>query len=172
MPDAALDDPVRISTREFLGIGTGVRVWCTIGIAFKSNSGHGDVRSLGEPLFQLVIFRLAFSQSEPPAIKMDHDADMIRVVEGRCAALEGGIIEVPLGRSDLPDELGKVVPVLLVAGPAAFGGKIILVPPLVFSLWRQRHLVGFLAAIRYRLRTPSLRRAICFTLGLPGNPSS
>src|SRR2546423_12449398 len=85
VPDAARDDPVRISAREFPGIGTGVRVWCTIGIAFKSNSGHGDVRTFSEPLFQLVIFRLAFSQSEPPAIIMDHDADMIRIVEGRCA---------------------------------------------------------------------------------------
>src|SRR2546430_1782429 len=123
MPDAALDDPVRISAREFLGIGTGVRVWCTIGIAFKSNSGHGDVRTFGEPLFQIVIFRLAFSQSEPPAIIMDHDADMIRIVEGRCAAIERGIVEVPFWRCDLPNELRKVVPVFIVAGPAAFGGK-------------------------------------------------
>ena len=105
MPDAARDDPVRISAREFLGIGTGIRVWCPIGIAFKSNRGHGDVRTFGEPLFQLVIFRLAFSQSEPPAIIMDHDADMIRIVEGRGAALEGGIVEVPLWRSDLPNGL-------------------------------------------------------------------
>jgi hypothetical protein len=27
---------------------------------------------------------------------MDHDANMIRVLESRCAALEGGIGEVPL----------------------------------------------------------------------------
>ena len=146
MPDAARDDPVRISAREFPGIGTGVRVWCTIGIAFKRNRGHGDVGTFGEPLFQLVILRLAFSQSEPPAIIMDHDADMIRIVEGRGAALERGIVEVPFGRSELPDEPGKVVPVFLVAGPAAFGGKVILVPPLELSLWRQRHLAGLLAA--------------------------
>src|SRR5437660_11803051 len=111
MPDAACDDPVRISAREFLGIGTGVWVWCTIGIAFKRNSGHGDVRTFGEPLFQIVIFRLAFSQSEPPAIIMDHDADVIWIVEGRCAALEGGIVEVPFWRCDRPNELRKVVPV-------------------------------------------------------------
>ena len=77
---------------------------------------------------------------------MDHDADMIRIVEGRGAALERGLVEVPLWRSELPDEPGKVVPVFLVAGPAAFGGKIILVPPLELSLWRQRHLAGLLAA--------------------------
>ena len=96
VPDAARDDPVRISAREFPGIGTGVRVWCAIGIAFKRNRGHGDVWTCGEPLFQIVILRLAFGQSKPPAIIMDHDADMIRVVEGCCAALERGIVEVPL----------------------------------------------------------------------------
>jgi hypothetical protein len=56
---------------------------------------------------------------------MDHDRDMIRVVEGRFAAIERGLIEVPLRRSDLPDELGKIVPVFVIAGPAAFRGKII-----------------------------------------------
>ena len=42
--DAALDDPVRISAREFLGIGIAVRVWRTICITFKGNGGHGDDR--------------------------------------------------------------------------------------------------------------------------------
>ena len=125
-----VDDPVRIFAREFLGVGTGVRVRRTIGIAFKGDGGHGDDRTFGKPLFQIVIFRLAFSQAEPPAVIMDHDGDMIRIVEGRCAAIERGIIEVPLRRSDLPNELRKVVPVFVVAGAAAFRGKIILVPPL------------------------------------------
>jgi hypothetical protein len=40
VPDAALDDSVRVLAREFLGIGTTVRVWCTIGICF---SGPNDV---------------------------------------------------------------------------------------------------------------------------------
>jgi len=59
---------------------------------------------------------------------MDHDADVIRVVEGRCCAIERGIIEILFRGSDLPDELREIVPVLIVADPAAFGGKIILVP--------------------------------------------
>src|SRR5579864_4541875 len=146
VPDAACDDPVFIAAREFPGIGTGVRVWCAIGIAFKSDSRYGDVRSFSKPLFQIVIFGLAFSQSEPPAIIMDHDTDMIWIVEGRCAAIERGIVEVPVWRSELPNELRKVVPVFLVAGPTAFRGEVILVPPLEFSLWWQRHLAGLLAA--------------------------
>ena len=108
MPDTARDDPVFISAREFPGIGIVVRVRCAVGIAFEGNRWHGDVRTFREPLFQIVILPLAFSQPEPPAVIVDHDADMIRVVEGRCAALEGGIVEVPLGRGELPDEPGKV----------------------------------------------------------------
>src|SRR5438067_12510503 len=138
VPDAARDDPVFIAAREFPGIGTDLRVWCPIDIAFKSNRGHGDVRTFGELLFQIVIVRLAFSQSQPPAIIMDHDADMIRIVEGRGAALERGIIEAPLGRGELPDEPGKVAPILLVADPAALGGEVVLVPPLVLRRWWQR----------------------------------
>ena len=42
--------------------------------------------------------------------------------------------------------LAKSCRYFVVAGPAAFGGEIILVPPLELGLRRQRHLAGFLAA--------------------------
>ena len=93
---------------------------CAVGIAFKGNGGHGDNRAFGKPLFQIVIFRLTFGEAEPPAVIMDRDGDVIGIVEGGGAAIERGVIEVPLRRSDLPNELGKIVPVLLVAGAAAF----------------------------------------------------
>src|SRR5215475_4368679 len=121
-------------------------MWCAVGITFEGNSGNGDDRTLGQPLVQMGIFGLAFSQREPPPIIMDHDCNVIRIVEGRCATIERRIIEVPLRRSKLQDELRKIVPVFVVACPAAFGGKIKLVPPFELSLWRQRHLAGFLAA--------------------------
>ena len=47
-----------------------------IGIAFQRHRGHGEDRTYGVPLFQLVIVRLAFGPVEPPAIIMDHDADI------------------------------------------------------------------------------------------------
>jgi hypothetical protein len=49
--DAALDDPVRIFAGEFHGVGTALRVWRTIGIAFKRNRGHGDHRAFGQGAF-------------------------------------------------------------------------------------------------------------------------
>src|SRR5437588_4976581 len=121
-------------------------MWGAISIAFQGNRRHGDGRTFGEPLFQFVILRLACGQPEPPAVIVDHDADMIRVVEGRGAALESGLVEVPFRRSELPDELREVAPVSLVAGLAAFGSEVVLVPPLELSLWRQRYLAGLLAA--------------------------
>ena len=140
VPDAARDDPMRIFARELLGIRTGVRVRRPIGIPFQGNGGHSNDRSFGQPLFEIVILRLAFRQAEPPAVIMDHNADMIRIVEGRRGTLERGLIEGPLRRGELPDELGKVAPVLLVASLSALGGEIKLVPPCELGLGRQRQL--------------------------------
>src|SRR3954469_20756424 len=70
--DAALDGPVRISARKFLCIGTGIRMWSTVGIAFECNGRHRDGRTFGQPLLQSIILRLAFSQIQPPAVVMDH----------------------------------------------------------------------------------------------------
>ena len=80
VPDAALDGPVRIFAGEFPGIGIGVRMRCAVGVAFKRNGGHGDARAFGKPPIQVVIFGIAFSQAEPPAIIMNYDGDMIGVV--------------------------------------------------------------------------------------------
>src|SRR5580700_3807526 len=77
---------------------------------------------------------------------MDHDGNVIRIVEGRCTAIERGIIEVPLRRRQPPDELRKIVPVFVITCAAAFCRKIKLVPPLDLSVWWQRRLAGFLAA--------------------------
>src|ERR1700733_8805877 len=74
----------------------------------------------------------------------DRDGDVSGVSESRRATIERGVVEIPFRRSDLPDQLGKIVPVLVVAGPAAFGGEIKLVPPLQLGLRRQRRLAGFL----------------------------
>jgi hypothetical protein len=40
VPNPARDDPVRIFAREFLCIGTAVRMRRTIGITFKGNGGQ------------------------------------------------------------------------------------------------------------------------------------
>jgi hypothetical protein len=47
---------------------------------------------------------LTFRQTDSPAVIMDDDGDMVRVIEGCGAALERRIIEAPFRRSKLPDE--------------------------------------------------------------------
>ena len=74
-------------------------MWRPIGIPFQGDGRHGYNRAFGKPPFQSVVFRLAFRQALPPAVIMDHDADVIRIVEGRCAAIERGIIEAGMKRS-------------------------------------------------------------------------
>src|SRR5215813_3958971 len=71
---------------------------------------------------------------------------MVRIVEGGRAAIESRVVEIPLGRSGLPDQPRELTPILFVAGTAAIRRKIELVPPFVLGLWRQRHLAGFLIA--------------------------
>ncbi len=53
----------------------------TVGIPFKGDGRHSDDRACGKPLFQSVIFRLTFRQTETPAVVMDDDGDVIRVVD-------------------------------------------------------------------------------------------
>jgi hypothetical protein len=127
-------------------MGAGVRMGGAVGVAFRGDGGYADHRPVGELLLQLLVVGLAVGQVEPPAVVVDHDLDVIGVVEGRRAAIEGGVVEVPLRRSGPPNELGEVAPVGVVPGPAAFGGEVVLVPPLQLGRWRQRKPAGLLAA--------------------------
>ena len=125
MTDAARDNPVCVFARELFAIRVAVRVWRTIGITFKGDRRHGDDRTFGKPILQIIVLRVAFGQADSPAVVMDHDGDVVRVVERRRGAIERGIIELPPRRSDLPNELGKIAPVFVVAERAAFGGKVV-----------------------------------------------
>ena len=129
VPDAALDDPVRIFAGELLAIGL-LRWGAPLASPSRVIVGTVITGAFGKPRFQIVIFRLAFSEAEPPAVIMDHDGDVVRVVERRRSAIERGIVEIPFRRCDLPDELPEIVPIFVVAEHAAFSGKIILIPPL------------------------------------------
>src|SRR5690242_13922636 len=99
---------------ELCGIGSRLRMRRAVRVTFHSDSGDADCRTCGEPLLYVLVPGLACGESQPPTIGVDHDADVIRVVERRCAPLERRVAEVPFGRGELPDELVEVAPVLLV----------------------------------------------------------
>ena len=90
--------------------------------------------------------RFAVGQPEPPAVVVDHDRDVVRVVERRRAALERRVVEVPLRRRGSPDQLRELAAVAVVAGTSALGGEVVLVPPLQLGLRRQRLPARCLAA--------------------------
>src|SRR5271168_733827 len=71
---------------------------------------------------------------------------MVRVVEGSCCAVVRGIVEIPLRRSLVPDELIELVEVFRVAGLADWSSEIVLVPKQERRLGWPRHLVAFRAA--------------------------
>jgi len=81
---------------EFAGVGAGFGVRRAVGVAFEGDGGHGDGRELGELPFQVVVLRLARGQADPPAVVVDHDRDVVGVVEGGRGARERGVVEGPL----------------------------------------------------------------------------
>src|SRR5207253_2255334 len=66
------------------------------------------------------------------------DFDVRGIVEGCGAAIVDCVVEVPTGRGELPDELVELVSVFLVPKPSAFGGEVVLVPPLILRPREQR----------------------------------
>src|SRR5580704_9538965 len=81
VPDATFEGPVLVFACKLARIGSGLRVWRPIGITLKGDSRHGDDRPCGEPLFEIVIFRLALHQPETPPIVVDNDTDVVRIFE-------------------------------------------------------------------------------------------
>src|SRR5258705_11598589 len=122
--DASGDSPVRVFAREFLHIRIRLQVRRAVGVAFKCDRRPRDPWSRTKRFFKFVIFPFAISQSEPPAIIVNRDPDVIRILERRSAAIEGGVIEVPLRRSELPNELREIMSIFVVPSPTAFGSKI------------------------------------------------
>jgi hypothetical protein len=78
------------------------------------------IRALAEALFQIVTFPLACRQAKPPAAIVDHDGDLIRMAEGRRAAIERGTTEVSLWRCGPPDEFRTIKPLCVLSIFAAW----------------------------------------------------
>src|SRR5260221_13512181 len=121
--DAATNEAMLVLAREFPGIETWVQMGRAIGIAFKCDGGHGDDRTCCKTLVQISIFRLAFCQAKAPAIVVDHDINVIRLVECGGTTVERRIIEFPQRGCKLPNELRKVVARFAVTCPAGPSGE-------------------------------------------------
>src|SRR5579872_2680580 len=74
---------------------------------------------------------------------MNDDSDVIGIIESRGRALVRCVVKIPFWRGQRPNEPVKIIPVPTVAKLAAWRGKIVLVPPTEFGLWRQWLLVRY-----------------------------
>ena len=95
----------------------------TVGVTLERDRGHGDDGRGRKPVLEVVVARLTGSDTEAPPVIVDDDVDVVRVVERRRAPVERLVVEVPLWRRRVPDELGEVVAVLVIAGPTALGRR-------------------------------------------------
>jgi hypothetical protein len=82
VPDAARDGPVLVLARELVPVGGGLGVGCTVGVTFESDRRNGDDRAGGELPFEFVVAFFAAGQAEPPAVVVDHDANVWGSITG------------------------------------------------------------------------------------------
>jgi hypothetical protein len=52
-----------------------------VGVAFQGDRRYRDDRPLRETLLQVVIRRVALDESQPPPVVVDHDLDVVGVVQ-------------------------------------------------------------------------------------------
>ncbi len=134
---AALDQSVLVFARALPGIRRRrFQMRCAVRVALHGDRRDVDDWRLRRPLLLRVILPLAVSETDPPAIVVDDDVDMVSIVDGLRAAIERRGIEIPFRRGRLPDEPGEGLPLLFIADPASAGREIELVPPCEFRLGR------------------------------------
>src|SRR4051812_20417878 len=74
-----------------------------IPLGVEGDGGHVDDRPRGEPLLESVVAALPVRKAQPPAVVVDDDGRVVRIVEGCRGALERGVVEVPRRGYGLPD---------------------------------------------------------------------
>ena len=129
-----------VGAREPVGVGRAVGVRA-VEVAGDGDRRNGDRGPAGERPLEPEVALLALREAQPPAVVVDHDVDVVRVVERRRGAVEGGVVDVPLRRGDPPDQPGELARVAPVAEPAPLGREVEQVPPAELGLRRQRLLV-------------------------------
>ena len=121
---------VLIFPGKFSGIGRRCRMWSSVVTALDGDGRHRYIRQRGELLFIGVIFLLPLLQPQTPAVITERDGNVVRIIEGFGAGIEGGIAECPVRRSLGPDQTGKIVRIFSIAFSTARRGEVELIPPL------------------------------------------
>jgi hypothetical protein len=88
VPDAALDESMRIFPREFLPIGCGIRMDAPMALPSRAIVGTVITGACASRFSKSSCIASPFRETEPPAIIANHDGDAIGIVTGRCPTSE------------------------------------------------------------------------------------
>ena len=99
-----------------------------VDFTLKRNGRHRNLRLAGQAVLDRFQRRIARRVAVPVRMGLDGHSDKIGIVEGRGAALESCVIELPGRRPELSEQAGERAPVLLKTGTPARRMEIVLVP--------------------------------------------
>src|SRR6266516_6584234 len=89
-------------------------------------------------LLDLMVRRVAGCVSEAMTVGVQHDVDVVGIVESPSGAFQRGVIEVPVRRVSRPDHPRDVAPVRGVTGSATLGQEVVEVPEAGFEVGPDR----------------------------------
>src|SRR3954463_6009668 len=122
MPNSCRDRAMFVVAGKHAGVTGRIGMWSAICVPFEGDRRHRNSRAFGETALKPVILRLTVGQPEAPAVIVDDDVDVIGIVEGFSAALEGRVVEPPLRGGQLPDKPRECFRVRLIPCTPALGG--------------------------------------------------
>ena len=102
--------------------------------AVQGDSRDCDGRLRSELLLDLVVGRVAGCESEAMTVGVQHDVDIVGIVEGHRGTFQRGVIEVPVRRVARPDHFGDFAPVGGETGSATLGQEVVEVPEAGFEV--------------------------------------
>ncbi len=102
--------------------------------AVQGDSRDCDGRLRSELLLDLVVGRVAGCESEAMTVGVQHDVDIVGIVEGHRGTFQRGVIEVPVRRVARPDHFGDFAPVGGETGSATLGQEVVEVPEAGFQV--------------------------------------
>src|SRR4029453_14538897 len=97
-------------------------------VAMQHDRRNRNLWLCSQALFDRFEARITVSVAETVTVRMDHNVDEVRIVERRCGAVIGRVIELPIRRPQSPQQSTKLAPVSLQSRAAALGVKVILIP--------------------------------------------
>jgi hypothetical protein len=97
-------EPLRVSHR--------IRMRRPVRAALECDCRHTDAGRRCQLLLHRIVRCFTGREPQAPAIVVDRDGDMVRVVERARGSIEGRVIEGPFRRGELPNEPRELAPVL------------------------------------------------------------